>query len=221
MSQADKQAFIADFNKLYTEFANARTELLKMLKDTLPEPKNGDHELYLGVANFVDKDWWSENDIEGAANKTRRAGRSLIKHVINSPDMVRVTEAFFISSGYAELVNVYVVTAPLDAINWKHMKKYTETTLASWADVLATGIEAEDIHPTLMTLFKDVTVRFSEGKLEKDPLPRDTLNKIIYSNQSVVPDRLKEHIPKLNAYMVGPAPPSTETAKTPSVEDAL
>ena len=205
--QSDKQAFVAEFNRIALAFSEAQAELLHLIHNLITFQQRENAKFCLDIANLVDEDWWKGNDIDKAANKTRRIGRNLISHVINSPDMVKENEAFFLSRGYAEIVNVYSITAPLDAINWKHMKKYTEMpALASWAVVMATGIEAEDIHPTLMNLVKEVTTRFIEGKLEKDPFPRDTLNKMIFSDQTVVPERLKQHLPKLSAYIVGPAP---------------
>lgn len=217
--QRDKQAFVDEFKRIVLAFFKAREEFLPLIRDFVTAQRGDDAKCCLDIANVVDEDWCKENNINKAANKVRRIGRNLISHVINSPDMVKANEAFFINTGYAELIYVYTLTAPLDAINWKHNRKHTEIpALASWAVVLTAGIEADDIHPTLMNLVTEVTTRFIEGKLERDPFPRDTLNKIIYSDQTVVPQRLRQHLPKLNAYMVGPAPQATKTTKTTLVE---
>ena len=86
-----------------------------------------------------------------------------------------------LEQGYAELCNVYMFTAPLDAANFKRIKgaKYADVAFNQdcWARVVAMNMVAEDtMHLDYLKAYKLVQERRERKAIERDPFPTEDMS---------------------------------------------
>jgi hypothetical protein len=148
-------------------------------------PKRGNPEsapaFHLRIAS-----WYLSHKRTGSAedkafDDARRAGRNCMKLLTENIEEVKKSERSFISHGYAELTNVYVFCAPLDALNWRVMKapQYDDVTFANWNEVVLMNVEAEDIHVSFLSHHRDVMNRVASGEIKGDPFDTSSMTAVL------------------------------------------
>jgi hypothetical protein len=165
---------LTQFNKLYNEFGGLQTKALALA------PKQGYEEsqidYFLRVARWVEGHKRTGDVVDIAFEEARRKGRELFKLALSdNTRFLRDHDTFLRNNGYSELCNVYLFTAPLDAVNWKIMKKpsLNDVMFDHWSQVAATNVVAEDIHQKFLEAHSKIQVRVREGLA--DPFPSDTM----------------------------------------------
>jgi len=133
---------------------------------------------------------WSNDEIDSLLTGLRRAARAVLQHVFtNLKSFEDSTGNLLPSRGYAELSEVYVMGAPLDALNWKFMKKkddprYENVHIDNWLMVAGLNFDAEDL-PTVG--FIKAYLEITREKKVKNPFATGMLNTVrqqLLSNMS-------------------------------------
>lgn len=187
--------FNTEFSKLYNKFAVLQQKVYSLT--SCPKQKS-DHSIdfHLLVTQWYEKDHFRKGTPEDLAfYEARQAGRSVMKFVIDNPSQVHNNEHTFIAHGYAELTNVYLFTAPLDALNWKIMNtQYNDVLFNKWAEVTLMNEKAEDVHSKFIILHHCVKLRLMNKEITKDPFPTNIMDEICLQNiigKNSLPNSLK------------------------------
>ena len=160
---------LVEFNKLSTEFGVLQAHALSLA------PKQGRDEsqidFFLRVARCAEEHKRTGDAVDVAFENARRKGRELFKLVFTGTKFLSTYDAFLRQVGYAELTNVYLFTAPLDAVNWKFMEKpkLNDVIFDHWSQVAATNEVAEDVHQKFLAAHVKMQGRVRDGLV--DPFP--------------------------------------------------
>jgi hypothetical protein len=163
------------FQDLYSTFREKRNAFFALA------PKKNEGE---GNPQFMVRiqQWYAPHkrdgsEIDRAADAARVAGRNLIVYVFMDWEYFRSQcQPYLLGRGYAELTNVYLFTAPLDALNWKTMKDLDDVSIDHWSDVAALNDNAGDnLYPKFLDAYMVIQRDLYHGKLDSDPYPTEDM----------------------------------------------
>jgi len=131
----------------------------------------------LSVCRWYEPHKRSNDEIDQVVDSARRSGRVCLYYALSDDALTNHHfYAFLLKQGFAELTNVYLFTAPLDALNWKVMQapKFQDVTWSKWTAVARLNDAAKDIH----CRFLDEYVHVKKSNPIEDPFPTADMNEV-------------------------------------------
>ncbi len=174
---------VQTFQKLYAEFRTARNVAfgLAAAKDFTRRADETNAEFLARLSTFAENHKRSNDAVDKAFEAARGAGRTLLSIVFLDIDSFRRgCQPYLIKQGYAELANVYLFTAPLDALNAIFMRsEFGGFGTTSWQTIAALNHEMEDtIYGSFLDEYMHVRDLVVAGKLASDPFPTDDMDRV-------------------------------------------
>jgi hypothetical protein len=162
------------FQELYAAFREKRNAFFALA------PKKNEGE---GNPQFMVRlqQWYAPHkrdgsEIDRAADAARYAGKTCMVYAFTDWEQFRgQCAAYLLQQGYAELTNVYLFTAPMDALNWKTMKDL-DVSIDHWSEVAALNDNAGDgLYPKFLSTYMEIQRRLLVGEITEDPYPTEDM----------------------------------------------
>ena len=91
--------------------------------------------------------------------------------ILDDPIFLHECQSYLVKQGYLELLNVYLFTAPFDALNWKVMyaPKFKDVDFDNWSDVIGLNETAKNIHSKFLIEYAHIRKMTMNNELDRDP----------------------------------------------------
>lgn len=133
------------FEENYSEFQTladkARAPSPVDSKPAAPNRNEGEsasaYSLRVAVEHYSPHHWKNDSAVFNDFTAARKKGRAVLSEYMPQAESLSDTQR-------AELSNIYIFVAPLDAINWTRMKNI-DRQIKTWEDVVSLNSDADDI----------------------------------------------------------------------------
>ncbi len=182
---------VSRFQSLYALFKEKRNAVFQIESAPKKQLNQTNVAFMLSLAQWYEPRKRIDARVDEIVEAARSAGRNCINFAFldsapssssaSSSSFLKQCEAYLLNQGYAELTNVYLFTAPLDALNWKFMKapQYNDVHLTNWRAVVALNEAAKDVHCLFLRNYASVQERFQQQQLLEDPFPSLDMKEVI------------------------------------------
>ena len=181
-------SFATTFFELYNQFSALRNAALAV--DGVPRQNGPQVDFILQVTRFVASHRRTDDEVDRKFEAMRKSGRNVLRHVVVNRKALLEEHESMEGGGFPNLLDVLVMTAPLDALNWVVMKNaesgghhditfhHKDGTFNRWAVVAALNKEAKDLPVAVLEIIAEVQTLAHKGIAASDPFPESTIRHI-------------------------------------------
>ena len=189
------------FQEQYKHFQDKRNLVFKLAPKKTPDESNS--QFTLRLTRWYEPQKRSGSDVDQTFEDARSAGRSFMSTVFSDPIFIINCKQYFLDEGYANLMNVYLFTAPLDALNWKVMKapQFNDISFNDWSAVVGLNDAAKDIHGKFLKEYVCIRHALILKELSDDPFPSDDsadVKDAIFN--SILPKSIEKNVENVRSY---------------------
>ena len=164
---------IGAFKKQYKQFLDKQNLAFKLAP--MQGFSESTVEFMLRLTRWYEPQKRNGSDINQVFEEARSAGRSCMSIVFHDPNFIRGCWQYLLDQGYFELMNVYLFTAPLDALSQKIMyaPRYNDVSFCDWRDVIGLNETPNNIHSKFIKEYIRIWNMWAYNEITHNPFSTD------------------------------------------------
>ena len=184
--------------ELYSKFKQHQNITLSLLNSKRKEGEMAAEWIMGSMYREYQPHYRTYSALDNAMQELRNAGRNLLSFTLIQSKLIFNHREYFLQQGFCELNNVFLFTAPLDALNYLSMHSLSlSLQLSCWGSVLAINEMANDVHCLFLQQFKVNQQENSFDEMNMNVILSDVAR---YVHRS--PPALTIHTKKLLSYFM-------------------
>lgn len=183
MSNIEKSLDLETFQAEYQSFREKRDHVLGLTLVPVRRLNEDRIPFMLRLTKWYKLKKGSWPDVDKAFENAQSTGRNCLSIVFDNPIFLTDNKKYLLDQGYAQLINAYWFTAPLDALNWKVKKapKFNGVDFKDWGDVIGLNYAAVDVHYKFIREFARINNLWICEELSENPFQSECSDQIITS----------------------------------------
>ena len=195
---------------LYTEHYSLFREKRNYAFSLLNEKKKNEEIFAEWMLSYVLREYKEHHrtgsPLDLAFQSARVAGRSFLSYALDDSQFIRNNQSYFTDSGYCELNNAFLFTAPLDALNFLSMKSNLGIKdISTWAHVLViSDLSVDKVHLRFLEEYHRIQTIQRNSSTPNDPFDEENMAEVLSDIARYVPrspESLKTCAKKILSYL--------------------